>query len=157
MKELSNSSHDSHKVFPEEKCCVICFLCHFEMLQKIGLHVSIHLKTKKKTESKNALKITKYKLGYEYYWSILANQYYCCWLLLKNAVKISKSNEYHPESPLILKPCLIPINFWTNASAICFNCILLSCHVRVSEWIHTLKFAWMSRNSLLEAGAISEV
>ena len=31
------------------------------------------------------------------------------------------------------------------------------CHTRVLEWIHTLLFAWMSRNSLLEAGAISEV
>ena len=38
-------------------------------------------------------------------------------------------------------------------------CILLSRHVRVSEWIHTLQFAWMSRNSfqLGEPGAISEV
>ena len=31
------------------------------------------------------------------------------------------------------------------------------CHVQVSGWIYTLKFAWMSRNSLLQAGAISEV
>ena len=38
-----------------------------------------------------------------------------------------------------------------------FDCILLSCHVRVSEWIYTLKFVWMSRNFLLQAGAISEV
>ena len=30
-----------------------------------------------------------------------------------------------------------------------FHCTFLSCHVRVSDWIHTL-FAWMSRNSLLE-------
>ena len=34
-----------------------------------------------------------------------------------------------------------------------FDCMLLSCHVRVSEWIHALEFAWMLRNSLLEAGA----
>ena len=38
-----------------------------------------------------------------------------------------------------------------------FICMLLSYHVRVSEWIHILQFAWISRNSLLEAGAISEV
>ena len=37
------------------------------------------------------------------------------------------------------------------------DCLLLSYHVRVSEWIYTLKFALMSRNSLLEGGAISEV
>ena len=36
-----------------------------------------------------------------------------------------------------------------------FYCMFLSCHVRVSEWIHTLYFSWMSRNSLLEAGAKS--
>ena len=30
-----------------------------------------------------------------------------------------------------------------------FDCMLLSCHVRVSERIHTLQFSWMSRNSLL--------
>ena len=29
-----------------------------------------------------------------------------------------------------------------------FDCMLLSCHVQVSEWIHTLKFAWMSRKLL---------
>ena len=28
-----------------------------------------------------------------------------------------------------------------------FDCMLLSCHVRVSEWIHTLWFTWMSRNA----------
>ena len=32
------------------------------------------------------------------------------------------------------------------------DCMLLSCHIRVSEWIHALQFAWMSRNSLLTAG-----
>ena len=37
------------------------------------------------------------------------------------------------------------------------DCMLLSCHVRVSEWIHTLWFALMSRKSLLEAGSISEI
>ena len=26
-----------------------------------------------------------------------------------------------------------------------FDCMFLSCHVRISEWIHTI-FAWMSRN-----------
>ena len=34
-----------------------------------------------------------------------------------------------------------------------FDCMLLSCHERVSEWIHALEFAWMPRNFLLEAGA----
>ena len=29
------------------------------------------------------------------------------------------------------------------------DCMLLSCHVQVSEWIHNLWFAWMSRNSFL--------
>ena len=38
-----------------------------------------------------------------------------------------------------------------------FDCMLLSCHVRGSEWIFTLYFAWMLRNSLLKAGTISEV
>ena len=39
-----------------------------------------------------------------------------------------------------------------------FTCLyVITCHVRVSEWIYTLWFAWMPRNSLLEAGAISEV
>ena len=38
-----------------------------------------------------------------------------------------------------------------------FDCIVLSCHTIVTEWIHTHIVAWMSRNSLLEAGAISEV
>ena len=38
-----------------------------------------------------------------------------------------------------------------------FDCMLLSCHVLVSEWIHTFYFAWMSRNSLLKTGVLSEV
>ena len=38
-----------------------------------------------------------------------------------------------------------------------FDCMLLLCHLCVSEWIQTLYFGWMSRNSLLGAGAISEV
>ena len=38
-----------------------------------------------------------------------------------------------------------------------FDCMLLSCHVRVPEWIHTLYFAWMSRNSFVEASTIFEV
>ena len=38
-----------------------------------------------------------------------------------------------------------------------FDCMLFSCHVWVSERIHTLQFAWMSGKSLLEAGTISEV
>ena len=33
----------------------------------------------------------------------------------------------------------------------------LSCHVRVSEWIYTLWFAWMSWDALPKAGAISEL
>ena len=37
-----------------------------------------------------------------------------------------------------------------------FDCILLSCHLEVSEWIYTLWFAWKTRNSLFQAGAISE-
>ena len=37
------------------------------------------------------------------------------------------------------------------------NCMLWSCHVRVSEWIHTVLFAWISRNSLLEKVTITEV
>ena len=37
------------------------------------------------------------------------------------------------------------------------DCILLSFNVQVSEWIHALWFAWMSRNSLLKADAIYEV
>ena len=36
------------------------------------------------------------------------------------------------------------------------NCMFLSCHVHVSDWLHTI-VAWMSRDSLLETGAISEV
>ena len=35
--------------------------------------------------------------------------------------------------------------------------VLLSFHVRVSDRTYTLQFTWMSRNSLLETGAISEV
>ena len=35
-----------------------------------------------------------------------------------------------------------------------FDCMFLSCHVYVSEWIHTI-VAWMSRDSLLEANAKS--
>ena len=38
-----------------------------------------------------------------------------------------------------------------------FDCMLLSCHVRVSEWIHTLQFPWMSRNTLLKADVVSKV
>ena len=38
-----------------------------------------------------------------------------------------------------------------------FDYMLLSCHVRISEWIHALWFAWMSRNSLLQAGTISQI
>ena len=37
------------------------------------------------------------------------------------------------------------------------DCMSLSCHRRVSEWIHTLYSAWMSRNSLLKAGVISDI
>ena len=37
------------------------------------------------------------------------------------------------------------------------DCMLLSCHARVSEWIHTFIVAWMSRSSFLKTGAISEV
>ena len=44
----------------------------------------------------------------------------------------------------------------TNKHHSQFQCMFLSCHLRVSEWIHTI-VAWMSRNSLLEAGAESEV
>ena len=40
---------------------------------------------------------------------------------------------------------------------VAFDSTLLSCCVRVSEWIYTLQFTWMVRNSLLKAGAISEV
>ena len=37
-----------------------------------------------------------------------------------------------------------------------FDCMFLQCHVQVLEWIHTILFAWMSRNSSLEPRAISE-
>ena len=38
------------------------------------------------------------------------------------------------------------------------DCMLLSRHVRVSEWIYIHSIvAWMSRNSLLETGATSQV
>ena len=37
-----------------------------------------------------------------------------------------------------------------------FDCMLLLCHVRLSKWIYTLYFAWMSRNSLLEASDMSK-
>ena len=37
-----------------------------------------------------------------------------------------------------------------------FDCMFLSYHVRILDWTHSI-VAWMSRNSLLEAGAISEV
>ena len=37
-----------------------------------------------------------------------------------------------------------------------FYCMLLSCHVGLPEWIYALWFSWMLRNSLLDAGAISE-
>ena len=37
------------------------------------------------------------------------------------------------------------------------DCMLLSCHVQVSQWIYTPEFAWMPRNSLLEPGAISKI
>ena len=36
------------------------------------------------------------------------------------------------------------------------DCMFLSCHVRISKWIHTI-VAWISKNSLLETGAISEI
>ena len=36
------------------------------------------------------------------------------------------------------------------------DCMFLSCHVRISEWIYTI-VAWMSRNSLFETGVKSEV
>ena len=39
---------------------------------------------------------------------------------------------------------------------IAFDCMLLSCHVRVLEWIYII-LALISRNSLHKAGAISEV
>ena len=38
-----------------------------------------------------------------------------------------------------------------------FVFMLLSCDLRVSEWIHKLESPWMSRNSFFKAGAISEV
>ena len=39
-----------------------------------------------------------------------------------------------------------------------YDFMFLSCHVRVSEWIHTLSIVTrMSRNSLLGAGTKSEV
>ena len=38
-----------------------------------------------------------------------------------------------------------------------FDCLLLSCHVRVLAWIYTRYIAWMSRNCLLEVGAMPEV
>ena len=38
-------------------------------------------------------------------------------------------------------------SFWETAvpEIINYDCMFLLCHVRVSEWIHTLYFSWMSR------------
>ena len=46
-------------------------------------------------------------------------------------------------------------NFFDEKNYVLPECMFLSCHVRVSEWIHIV--AWMWRNSLLETGAKSEV
>ena len=47
--------------------------------------------------------------------------------------------------------CLLKTGWldWDVSYTRFYYCMLLSCHVQVSEWIHTLYFAWMSRNSLL--------
>ena len=42
------------------------------------------------------------------------------------------------------------IKFNAFSPAFYMDFMLLSCHVQVSEWIHTLQFVWMSRNSLLK-------
>ena len=44
-----------------------------------------------------------------------------------------------------------------NANRFVLDCMFLSCHMRVLEWIYTLVVTWMPRSSLLETGAISEL
>ena len=78
---------------------------------------------------------------------------------------LSDSNEIRTHNHLVCKQTLnhlAKLAKWLSCVVStylygAFDCMLLSYHVRVSEWIHTLECAKISRNSLLEAGVISEV
>ena len=78
---------------------------------------------------------------------------------------LSDSNEIRNHNHLVRKWTLnhfVQLAKWLSC-VLCtypvgaFDCIFLSLHVQLSELIHTLSFAWMSRKSSLEAKAISEV
>ena len=78
---------------------------------------------------------------------------------------LSNSNDIRTENHLVRKGTLnhlAKLAKWLSCVEGtylygAFEYMLLLCHVWVSEFIHIAQFAWMLRNSLLEAGAISEV
>ena len=78
---------------------------------------------------------------------------------------LSDSNEIWTHNHLVRKGTLnnlVKLAKWLSCVVstylyVAFDCKLLSCYIQVSEWIPTLQFAWMSRNSLLEPGAMSEI
>ena len=70
-----------------------------------------------------------------------------CWRLVNtNSIEMQKAGRHIDLNANIVSKILF-----------IYDCMLLSCHVRVSEWIHTLFFVWMSGNTLHEAGAKSKV
>ena len=78
---------------------------------------------------------------------------------------LSSSNDIRTHNHLVRKQTLnhlAKLAKWLSCVVSTYlydaiDCMLLSCHVWVSEWIYTLWFAWMSRNALLKADTVSEV
>ena len=98
-------------------------------------------------------------LGYNY-----RNEFLCIRIILSNWQKIMFSNDYNwtrTQSHLVhirTLNHLAKLAKWLSCVLStylhnAFDSIFLSCHVRVSHSI----VAWMSKNSLVEAGAKSEV
>ena len=83
----------------------------------------------------------------------------------RNILNLSYCNETPTHNHLVLKRklnhlgtlanllgCVLSTYFYSA-----FGCMLLSCHVHISEWIHTIYLPECQGNLLLETSAISEV
>ena len=96
---------------------------------------------------------------------------YCCLNVKKrlaqnrhNILSLSEGNGIRTHNHLVRKRTLnhlAKLAKWlscvvSNYLYGAFDCMLLSRHVHVSEWIYTLA-AWMPKNSLLKTSAIFEV
>ena len=80
---------------------------------------------------------------------------------INNAVDPSNVIYFHNQLPKQMPLSLGHGSYHIDPTIIFFSisliyCMLLSSHIRVSEWTYTLLVAWMSRNSLFETGAVSK-